>query len=682
MVTIVEYLSSAIKGKPLDASDVATYEDARAELMRLRRVAYRVCDILNKTNVGAGQDSGADEEAESEKKEKKKHRQALKEDDAFKNYKKVTVPKSFDDRELIKSSIMKNPLFSGTSESGLGEFVDVFSKKVFTKGSTVIQQGDNGETFYVVDSGALDIFINAGEGKNQNEMRVGVPYGRGNAFGELALIYGSPRAATIRASENCVLWEITRTAFKGIQLQNEQKSHNLKLSELRKVRIGEQLLGDVMSASQLESMALATHPQSFERGHVIVREGEKGDVFYIITHGEVDVFKRSVGFAKICSLGAHSFFGERALLGSDTRQATCVASDDVQCLTLTREDFTLMLGNLEDLLSGKVAPVAEKKNASRPSTSAVSKTNFSIADLEVKGVLGEGAFGKVSLVKAKKDGKLYALKAQGKAFVVENGQQEHLLMEYQLMKELDHAFIVNCHQAFQDKKFVYFLMNLLPGGELMDLLDKHRHFPEAWTRFYGATVVTAFQAMHEKKIAYRDLKPENLVLDADGYCYVVDMGLAKKCDKGKTWTFCGTPDYLAPEIIRGKGHDWAVDYWELGVLLYELTHGYPPFYADDPTNTARKIIKGTYPVPPRFSKPFVDIISRLLKDQSKRLGRTKGGINEIMEHQWFSGFDWAALMERKMEVPSKPKLGDLESLGRKENSKERIPDSSWNPVFD
>eukprot|EP00956_Cyclotella_meneghiniana_P043629 scaffold280274_cov139-Cyclotella_meneghiniana.AAC.1 len=213
-------------------------------------------------------------------------------------------------------------------------------------------------------------------------------------------------------------------------------------------------------------------------------------------------------------------------------------------------------------------------------------------DLEKMRVLGEGAFGKVNLVKSKTSGELYALKAQSKAFVVENSQQEHLLTEYEIMRELDHPLVVKCYQAFQDSRYVYFLMNLLPGGELMDLLDSKKKFPEAWTKFYGASVVAGFSCIHEKKIAYRDLKPENLVLDADGFCHIIDFGLAKRCDKGKTWTFCGTPDYLAPEIIRGKGHDWGVDYWGLGVFFYELTHGYPPFYANDPTNTARKIIKG------------------------------------------------------------------------------------------
>ena len=213
----------------------------------------------------------------------------------------------------------------------------------------------------------------------------------------------------------------------------------------------------------------------------------------------------------------------------------------------------------------------------------------------------------------------------------------------------------------------------------MDLLDLKRKFPENWSRFYGATVLSAFECIHTKKIAYRDLKPENLVLDADGYCHVIDFGLAKKCDKGKTWTFCGTPDYLAPEIVQGRGHDWGVDYWGLGVFLFEITHGYPPFYAPDPTNTARKIIRGVFSTPANFSENLSDLISKLLCEQMKRLGRTQGGAAEIIKHPWFSGFDWDGLLAKKMPVPWKPSVGELEKLGKKDDEPANAPDSSWNP---
>lgn len=667
MVTVVEYLSAAVKGKPIDGSDVKTLQEARSELTRLRRVAYRVCDILNKTTV-------SNVVIEKEKEKKKFNRQAQALDASYQTYEKVVVPKSEAVRELLIGAVEKNPLFKGWTKENMSDIVDVFAPKNFPAGSTVIKQGDKGDTFYVVESGSLDIYVNMATADGISDTLVGVPYGPGMGFGELALIYNSPRAATIKTEDECLLWEITRTAFNGLRFQHEKKAHELKLSSLRNVTIGSKVMGEVLSARDLESMALAVNYQQFSKGEVIIREGEKGDVMYFITEGSVEVSKQG---EKLACLGVNKYFGEKALLSSEVRNATCIAEEDVECLTLLRDDFVLLLGDLDKILAG-----TRKKFKPMASFANVKETSFSMEDLEKGGVLGEGAFGKVNVVTSKSTGKVYALKAQSKAFLVSNGQESHTIGEYQLLRELNHVFIVKIYQALQDNRYVYFLMDLLPGGELMDLLVSKMSFKESWTRFYSASVLSAFKKIHEKNIAYRDLKPENLVLDAKGYCYVIDFGLAKKVDKGKTWTFCGTPDYLAPEIIRGKGHDWGVDYWGLGILVYELTHGYPPFYADDPTKTARNIIKGTFKPPSRFSAPLVDLIRKLLAEQSKRLGRTQGGTDEVIKHEWFSGFDWDSLHKMKMSAPYQPNVGPLEKLGKKEYKAPLAPISSWHAEFD
>ena len=234
-----------------------------------------------------------------------------------------------------------------------------------------------------------------------------------------------------------------------------------------------------------------------------------------------------------------------------------------------------MLGNLQDILDGKVGP---RKGSRKSALDMKQQVNYELKDLKTMNVLGEGAFGKVKLVKAKDTGECYALKAQGKQFIIDNGQKQYILNELNLMKKLKHPNILIMHCAMQDTRYIYFLLELLPGGELMDLLEKKGRLPEDWVKFYSASVTLAYTEFHSQRVAYRDLKPENMVLDAKGNCVLVDLGLAKELDDGPTYTFCGTPDYIAPELIRGTGYSWAVDYWALGVLLVSLNDDSFVFY--------------------------------------------------------------------------------------------------------
>lgn len=622
------------------------------------------------------------------------------------------VPKSETVKKIIYDAIKDNILFRACSEEELLSLVDAFESADFNEGDVVIKQGDDGEHFYVVEEGTLDISLIRGgsndplsTNKHSNrEVQIGVPYVPGSAFGELALMYGSPRAATIRAKEQCKLWCIDRKAFRGITAQHKFKQAQRYVEFLSNVKIGDAVLGDVLKVPEIDAMSLALQRETFKRGEVIVREGERGDIFYMIESGSVDVLKKDHGDRPVKTLTTGQFFGERALLTEDVRQATCIATSEVQCLSLMREDFNLMLGDLQELLDGQrhqrkagdeetttpevvsssSSPTAENVLRSKP------EDTIEIGDLEILGILGIGAFGQVKLVKKrmpvmivyddassentnspKKSSqqqqeepvKTYALKMLPKSSIIENGLQDHVMMEKRIMEQLHHPFILNFYRAMQDDKYIYFLLEVLLGGELFKFLRQDKQFPESWSKFYGASVLLAFRDIHSRKIAYRDLKPENIVLDSNGYLKLVDFGLAKKIDSGKTWTLCGTPDYLAPEVILNEGHDWAVDYWALGVLLYEMTAGSPPFYADDPMEIYEKILSGNVSIPSHFSKGLSDIVKKLLRTyQSKRLGRTKGGTAAVMKHKWFSGFDWDALMNKTMHVPIKPKVKHMEDL--------------------
>ena len=227
----------------------------------------------------------------------------------------------------------------------------------------------------------------------------------------------------------------------------------------------------------------------------------------------------------------------------------------------------------------------------------------------------------------------------------------------------------------------------MQGGELFTHLRTKGQLEEQEAKFYGAQVLLAFGHIHSKQIAYRDLKPENLVLDAEGYIKIVDFGLAKVVD-GKTWTLCGTPDYLAPEIILNEGHDKAVDYWALGVLIYEMVAGMPPFYADDPMEVYEKILSATMMIPQHFSKNLSDLTRKLLKIyQSKRLGNGKGGTTAIQKHKWFNSFDFEGLIKKELTSPIKPAIGDaLDTSNFDDYADDEEPEAAacpeWDPEFD
>ena len=258
-------------------------------------------------------------------------------------YEKKTIPKPIEAREMIKKAIEPNVLFKNCSEEEIVDLVDVFEPSSAHAGQVVIKQGDEGNDFYVMEKGIVDVY--------EGDRHVCALYA-GTAFGEIALLYGCPRSATLRARCDCKLWSIDRRAYRGITGQYKRKRMEIKIAFLRKVAINDKKLGDVLSSSELTTMASATRGNVFRKGEVIISEGEEGDIFYMIESGDVDVFIKAKGDNPVATLSSGTFFGEKALLSDDKRSATCVAKTDVKCLVLMRADFVQILGDLRDLMDG------------------------------------------------------------------------------------------------------------------------------------------------------------------------------------------------------------------------------------------------------------------------------------------------------------------------------------------
>ncbi|KAJ3077530.1 camp-dependent protein kinase catalytic subunit, partial [Quaeritorhiza haematococci] len=285
--------------------------------------------------------------------------------------------------------------------------------------------------------------------------------------------------------------------------------------------------------------------------------------------------------------------------------------------------------------------------------SPVEKRKFKLEDFAILRTLGTGSFGRVHLVRYKVDRRHYAMKVLRKTEIVKLRQVEHTINEKSILEQVgdDMPFLVHMLGTFQDSQNLYIIMEYVSGGELFSYLRRSGRFPNHVARFYAAQVVLAFEYLHSKDIIYRDLKPENLLLDSRGNLKITDFGFAKVVPD-VTWTLCGTPDYLAPEIIQSKGYGRAVDWWALGVLIYEMLAGHPPFYDEDHFKLYEKILACKLRFPPHFDPYAKDLVKRLLSpDLSKRYGNLKGGCQDIKNHRWFTGMDWAK-MKTGAEVPA------------------------------
>lgn len=283
-----------------------------------------------------------------------------------------------------------------------------------------------------------------------------------------------------------------------------------------------------------------------------------------------------------------------------------------------------------------------------------------IADFELLKVLGRGAFGKVMQVKKKSDGKVYAMKILKKAAIVAKNQVEHTKAERKILQALQHPFLMTLRYAFQSKEKLYLVLDYFQGGELFFHLKDQKRFNEQTAKLYVAEIAMAFGHLHSQGVIYRDLKPENILLDDTGHVCLTDFGLAKELEENsKTQTFCGTPEYLAPEIIQGKGHDKAVDWWSLGILLYELTVGIPPFYSQNVNEMYTKIQHGVLRFPPFLSEACKALIVKLLnRDVSRRLG-SENDFEELKEHVFFKDLNWDDVYNKKIEVGFKPQVGGV-----------------------
>lgn len=284
------------------------------------------------------------------------------------------------------------------------------------------------------------------------------------------------------------------------------------------------------------------------------------------------------------------------------------------------------------------------------------KGKVTLKHFDVLRMIGRGSFGKVLLVRKKNSSQLFAVKILNKPTIVKKQQVEHTRTERRVLASISHPFIVCLHYAFQTKDQLYFVLDYCPGGDLFFHLSRCGYFPEPMAKFYTAEIVLALIHLHEQGIVYRDLKPENIMLDVEGHVKLADFGLAKEGITGEldgTYTMCGTPEYLPPEILNRVGHGTAVDWWNLGMVLYEMLTGRPPWYTQDREELFTRLREAELEFPEGLSVEAMDLIRGLLtRDPAKRLGAIDP--REITYHPFFGDIDWNLLYNRQVEPLYKP----------------------------
>jgi len=339
---------------------------------------------------------------------------------------------------------------------------------------------------------------------------------------------------------------------------------------------------------------------------------------------------------------------------------------DLMEVVTTRRTY-LMYGETKAIVDDWMQTLNDHSTSSTPivttpngsTTTSVKEVN--IDDFDLLTIIGQGSFGKVVQVRLKATGDIYAMKVLNKQTIIERNEIEHTNSEKSILTKLDHPFLMKLHYSFQSSDKLYLVMDFINGGEMYFHLQRERAFQVDRARFYAAEVVLALEYMHANGIIYRDLKPENILIDIDGHLKITDFGLSKEGmvdNSARTETFCGTPEYLAPEIVLGHAYNIAVDWWSLGSLIYEMTTGLPPFYDEDQQLMYTKKMSNPIQFPGGLDDATKDIIFKFLdKNPETRLRNP----SEIKKHPFFQSIDWQALFSKTATPPFIPEVNGKES---------------------
>jgi len=285
-------------------------------------------------------------------------------------------------------------------------------------------------------------------------------------------------------------------------------------------------------------------------------------------------------------------------------------------------------------------------------------SKLGLEDFTLLKLIGQGGYGKVYQVQKKDTEHVYAMKVLRKKHLITTGAVEGTMLEREVLRSVRHPFIVSLHYAFQTEAKVYLVMDYMNGGQLFYHLKEEAMFSEDLVRFYIVEIVLALEHLHQQNIIHRDLKPENILLHSDGHMSLTDFGLAKAIEEGQSArTFCGTLEYMAPEMLKGLPYDKSADWWSVGILMYDMLTGNPPWTSPNNGALQKKILTQKLRLPSYLSSEASSLIRQFLnKDAKKRLGSSKNGIRDIKAHPFFKSVPWRKMLNKEIDTPFRPRI--------------------------
>ena len=491
----------------------------------------------------------------------------------------------------------------------------------------------NGELVYPKDQRVCEKLCVVLEGNIIDKTINKVEAKRYEILFEKQLVEGSEEVIKhdLLAEPDCILAEIDFDKFKE-ELGGDLNIAHTKSNQLKS--FGNISLFRILSDEKIEFLQNNLKIEKFHNGKKIITQGEVGNKLYIIKSGRVDFFVNS---RYIRSLGDGDDFGAKSLiLSSDKRTATAIANGEVQCYTLTAKVFKSILEeNLYEYFTYKFA---------------LEDNTIELKDLDNIKELGSGTFGNVNLVRNKKNKQFYAIKALDLEQIKKENLESCVELEKNVLLKTDHPFIMKMVKYLKDENYIFFINEYIKGKELWDVIRDIGLLNKEQTQFYVASMLLAINHLHKKKIIYRDIKPENVMVSVKGYIKIIDFGTVKEIED-RTSTVIGTSHYMAPEITKGEGYSFEVDIWSIAICMYEFFCGKLPFGEDleDPMDIYRAVCKEELSFPNFVNdEKYMALLHKMLKkNPTQRLWK----LEQIKVDPYFKEFDWNKLISLSYPPP-------------------------------